>query len=232
MLNIIRLVSLAVLCSFGTMIAQTASRTPFIRAIGEGTVSIKPDQAKIDISVTTTAATADATSSQNATQTQAVLDKLTQLLGANADIKTINYSLSPNYNYPQNGSPPSLVGFTANNTVEVTTTTLTSVGKIIDAAVAGGANGISSLRFGLQDDQPARQQALRLATMQAKAKADAIAMGLGVHTGAVLAAQEGTVSVQQPLYAGVAGTAATTTPVQPGNLSVVADVTLDLTITQ
>ncbi len=231
MRNVLELVAFLALYSFGTVFAQTVpARNPFIRAIGEGTVAISPDQAKVDISVTTQAATADSAASQNATQTQAVIDKLNQLLGANADVKTINYSLSPSYTYPPNGTPI-LVGFIANNTVEVTTANLTGVGKIIDTAVQAGANGVSSLRFGLQNDQPARQQALRLTSIQAKAKADAIALGLGVHTGAVLAAQEGVVSVQ-PASFQVAGTAATTTPVQPGNLTIVADVTLDVTITQ
>ena len=230
MRTILPVVSLLGLYSFGTVVGQTvAARSPFIRTIGEGTVAISPDQAKVDISVTTQAATADSAASQNATQTQAVIDKLNQLLGANADVKTINYSLSPNYSYPPNGTPI-LVGFIANNTVEVTTTNLSGVGKIIDTAVQAGANGISSLRFGLQNDQPARQQALRLASIQARAKADAIALGLGVHTGAVLAAQEGVASVQPPSLQ-VAGTAATTTPVQPGNLTIVSDVTLDVTIT-
>jgi uncharacterized protein YggE len=229
--NTLGLVPLLALCSFGTVFGQTVpARNPFIRAIGEGTVAISPDQAKVDISVTTQAATADAAASQNAIQTQTVIDKLNQLLGANADIKTINYSLSPNYNYPPNGTPI-LVGFIANNTVEVTTANLNGVGKIIDTAVQAGANGVSSLRFGLQNDQPARQQALRLASIQAKAKADAIALGLGVHTGTVLAAQEGVVSVQ-PVGPQAVGAAATTTPVQPGSLTIVADVTLDVAITQ
>src|SRR4051812_24021839 len=81
---------------------QTGTFTPrrIIRASGVGKVSIKPDQAQVSVAVVTQAATAQLAAAQNADQTTAVLNALKQLLGANADLKTINYSLTPLYNYP------------------------------------------------------------------------------------------------------------------------------------
>lgn len=178
----------------------------------------------------TQASSAQDASAQNATKLTSVLSQLRQVLGEMADIKTIGYTLTPNYTYPSGGAPPILNGYTASNIVEVTTTDLTIVGKVIDTAAQAGANSIQSLQFGLKDDQPARKQALQAASQQAKAHADAMASGVGAHTGAVLAVEEGGSTNITPL----AGAAApsTPTPIQPGAVVVTASVTLDVELIQ
>ena len=76
-----------------------------VRATADTTISATPDQALISVGVETRAATAQEAAAQNAVQTQAVLDALRKQLGANAEIKTTNYTVSPLYNYPPNASP-------------------------------------------------------------------------------------------------------------------------------
>lgn len=215
--------------SFCSLTAQAQARRQFIRAVGDATVSAAPDQVKIDIAVTTQAGTAQEASTQNANQVSVVLAQLRQLLGVNADIKTINYSVAPNYRYPQGGGLPTLVGYIATNTVEVTLGDTSLAGKVIDTATQAGATTVSGLRFGLKDDQPSRAQALRAAAVQARAHADAIAAGLGVRTGAVISAEEG-VSINVQPRAGV--TSAAATPIEPGMLDVHATVTLEVEIAQ
>jgi uncharacterized protein YggE len=210
--------------------AQAPAPPPFVRAVGNATVPVKPDKAVIQFSVVTTAASAQDASSQNANQVTAVLAALTGLLGPNANIQTLSYSLNPNYNFPQN-QPPVLTGYTASNTVQVTVTDLSVIGKVIDTGVQAGANRVQGLQFGLQDDQPSRQQALKLATTQAKAHADAMASGLGLHTGAAISIQEGTAVSPQPVVLGAA-TPSATTPVETGVVNVQATVTLEVAIVQ
>src|SRR5271165_2258690 len=152
--------------------AQAGKPPASVRATGEAVVSVKPDQAKIDIGVVTQAPTAQAAASQNAAQTQMVLEKLRGTAGSKTDIKTISYSVGPNYQYPRDGGKPTITGYTATNTVEVTTDDLGEVGKLIDAATASGANQIQRLQFGLQDEKPARAQALRAAAREARANAE------------------------------------------------------------
>jgi hypothetical protein len=138
------------------------------------------------------------------------------------------------YNYPRDGGAPTLTGFTANNTVEATVGDLSLPGKIIDTAIQAGANRVDGLRFSMKDDQPLRGQALRAAGLQARSHADAIALGLGVRLGAVLAAAEGyTVGTLagDTSRSGIAA-AAPPTPVQPGNVEVSATVTLEIEIAQ
>jgi uncharacterized protein len=201
-----------------------------VGATGNASVSVKPDQAKVDVGVITQAATAQDAAAQNASQVDSVLAQLRSVLGPMANIKTISYSLNPNYRYPQ-GAPPVLTGYTASNTVEVTMSDLSLVGRTIDAASQAGANTVQGLRFTLQDEEPVRQQALGLATKQAKAHAQAIASGLGATLGAVVSAQEGGGTILPPLT-NAASAASTQTPIETGMVEIRATVSIQIELIQ
>jgi uncharacterized protein len=227
-INMKLMITLAVsLCSMTAYAQVSTTRPPFVRAVGQGSVSVQPDMAKIDFSVITTATTAQNAAAQNATQVNALLAALQGLLGSTANIQTISYSLNPNYNYPQNGNPV-LTGYTASNTVEVSAGDLSMVGTIIDTGVQAGATTVQSLQFTLKNPDPVLQQALTLATTQAKAHAGAMASGVSMHTGTVRSIQEN-VSVSVPLNSVAPG--ATTTPVLPGMVNIQATVTLEVDLT-
>jgi uncharacterized protein len=220
----------SLLCLLAMSALGQTARRPFVRALGEAMVAVKPDLAKVDIGVVTQGPTAQDASTQNATRLTAVLAALQAALGLMGEIRTVSYTLTPNYNYPPGGGAPTLLGYTATNIVEVTSTDLANIGKVIDAATQAGASTVQSLQFTLKDDQPARGQALKLATQQAKAHADAIAAGVGGRTGAVLAGEEGGSVNITPV--GVVAAAAPTTPIQPGPVSVRANVTLEVELIQ
>lgn len=210
--------------------AQTVPRR-FIRAFGEGTVSVTPDQAKIQFSVVTQAPTAEAAAAQNAAQVTTLLAALRSVLGPNAELKTLSYSLNPNYSTPRDGTPAVLIGYTASNTVEATVGDLSLIGKLIDTGIQAGGNRVQGLRFGLKNDLPVRQQALRLASAQAKADADAMAGGVNLRTGAVISIEEGTVFSPQPLDAR-SFAAGAPTPIESGQIDIRATVTVEFEITQ
>ena len=215
------------LCSTAAYAQVSTPRPPFVRAVGQGNVSVQPDQAKIDFGVVTTASTAQNAAAQNATQVSALLAALQTLLGSTANIQTIGYSLSPNYNYPPGGNPV-LTGFTASNTIEVSASDLSMVGTIIDTGVQAGATNVQSLQFTLQNPDPALQQALKLATTQGKAHADAMASGVGMRSGAVRSIQENVSTSVTPV---VATPGTSTTPVLPGLVNIQATVTLEVDLT-
>jgi uncharacterized protein YggE len=219
-----------VLCamSSASLRAQLSPRGhPFVRSSGDASIFVQPDQVMIDASVTTQGPTAQDASTQNASRVATVLAALGKLLGSTADIKTINYSIGPNYNYPSGGGTPILIGYTATNTVEVTASAVSFAGPVIDTATQAGATSVSGIRFTLKDPEPAHLQALRLATLHAKSHADAMANGLGGTVGAVVSVQESS-AVRAPLYAGTNGAPVnTTTPVEPGTIEVQASVVLE-----
>lgn len=202
-----------------------------VRATAEAAATAQPDRARMNIGVVTQAASADAAASANARQLEAVIAQLRAVLGAGGEIKTVNYSVHPNYRYPKEGGPPSITGYTASNTVEAATDDLKSVGRLIDAATQSGANTIQSLEFLLKNDRAVRAQALREAALQARANAEAMAAALGLKVTRVLEVEEGQPAPIRPLARiQMAELAATATPITPGPLEVRATVTVTLAV--
>jgi uncharacterized protein YggE len=206
--------------------AQTPTGRPFVRASGDASVFVPPDQVKVDASVAAQGKTAQEAAAQDASRVAVLLTALGQLLGTGADIKTINYFVGPNYQYPPNGGTPTLIGYTATNTVEVTLSDVSLAGPVIDAASQAGATTVGGLRFALKDPQPSRLQALRLATLQARTHADAMASGLGAKVGAVISVQEGA-QVSVAVLTATPGATNTPTSIEPGMIEVRASVVLE-----
>src|SRR3954453_20422347 len=117
--------------------AQTVRRS--VQASGDGSVSVRPDAARISVSVVKQAGTAADAASQNATVAAAVIAALRQLLGPNADVKTTQYFLGPFYNSPRDGTAPQLTGFTATNTIEAVSADPNLAGRVVDTSVSAGA---------------------------------------------------------------------------------------------
>ena len=209
--------------------AQIVPR-PSIRVSGEGSVTAIPDQASISVGVVNQAPTAEQATDENAQKVTNVIAEVRKVIGGAGQVQTVSYSLSPVYTTPRDGSQPMIVGYTASNTVEVTSD-LTVTGKVIDAATRAGANRVYGLTFGLKDPAPAQGEALKRAAQRARQEADAIAAGLNVRTGNVLSAAEAGASTPILARTLVAGAAAST-PVEPGLVSSRATVTIEVEILQ
>jgi uncharacterized protein YggE len=223
-----RFLSLVLLSLYALTSHAQVVRRPVVRSSGNGTVSFQPDQVTVSVGVTTQAATAQEAGDTNATQTNAVLAALRSLIGNNGTIRTLGYSLSPIYRN-NTGGVSTIVGYTANNTVAATIANISMAGRLIDAAIQAGATNVQGLQFSLKDSNPARAQALREATLEAKRNAEAIAGGLGLRLGNVSVAEQG--STVTPVNSRVAGTAAST-PIEPGNVDVSATVSLEIELIQ
>jgi|ERR1041385_5958525 uncharacterized protein YggE len=208
-----------------SLLAQTQGPGS-VQATGTGTISVPPDQAQLTAGVITQGLTAQDAAQQNSEKTAAMLTALKSVLGTSGTIQTVGDSVSPRYN---NSQTPTVIGYTASNTVQVTTINLNLVGSLIDAANGAGANNVSGINFSLQDPDPVLQQALGKAAKQALAHTSAIAQGLGAKTGSVISAQEG--SRVTPVFGDV-GAAAAATPVQTGTVSVSATVTVTVQLVQ
>jgi uncharacterized protein YggE len=223
------------LAGLAMMQAQEAIHTtevPSVRVHGESTVSAEPDQVQFDIGVVTQAAGAKEASDQNAEQTKALVDELRTLIPS-ASIKTVNFSVNPNYRYPKEGTP-TIAGYTANNTVRLVLNDITLLQKIIDVATKSGANSINRLTFLLQHEEAVRAQALGNAAVQAQAGAQALAASLKLKLGRLLRVEEGQPVIVSPARQISFGRAQSTevTPLSPGTIDVHADVNLTYEIVQ
>jgi len=205
-------------------------RVPSVTANGEAVITAEPDQAQIEIGVVTQARNAPDAAKENAEKLARVMSEVKKLLGKGDEIKTASYSLNPNYRYPQGGKPE-IVGYTATNVLHIKTGALENVGKLIDTAMQSGANTIQRLLFTLKDEQSAQLQALRLASIKAKAKAEEMANAVGLKIVKVLSVTEGERGVRpivmpQPRVAQMEAAAAAPTPVEAGTIEVRSSVSL------
>jgi uncharacterized protein len=205
---------------------------PSLRVHGEATVSVKPDQAQIDIGVVTEANTAQAAAYQNDTRSEALTRGLRAAFPA-ATIKSINFAVNPNYRYRRGGAPV-LASYTADNTVHILLNDVSSLAAAIRIAIKSGANSINRLEFTMRNETPARTQALAEAARQAQAGAEALAASLNVKLGKLLRVEEA-----QPVVVALPRAvsferlqAANLTPISPGTIDVRASVELTYEIVQ
>jgi uncharacterized protein len=153
-------------------------RTSKVTVSGEAMTKVEPDAAVIVLSVVTQNVQAISAQQENARKSEAVANAVKNTAGPNAEIKTSDYSLKPQYDY-RDDRLPKIVSYDARNSVIVTISELKNVGAVIDAASRAGANSIDNVSFILRQTSPARGQALSDATHQAMNKAQSIAQALG-----------------------------------------------------
>jgi uncharacterized protein YggE len=195
---------------------------------GHGEVRATPDRATILFAVETRAERAADAAQDNARRTRATLDSLKSLGLTSDQLSTIGYTVSAVQSYDQK-TGPKVVGYAAQNAVRVELRKLDQVGRAIDKALAGGANRVSSLDFTSSAADSLRRVALAMAVANARADAETVARAAGGTLGPLieLTASPGPGRPQPMMFARIAaGGAAAETPVNPGELSTSADVSV------
>jgi len=156
---------------------------PSINVNATSSVSVTPDQAVITLAAVTNDATAQKASEKIAKLSNSVIEALLTKGISRDKIQTANFSVWPVYNYDENRDKPQIIGYSAQNQIQVTTKNLAGVGTIIDAAIAAGANQVQDVRFLKEDTGPATQEALQKACVLARSKAETVASALGIKLG-------------------------------------------------
>lgn len=201
---------------------------PQINVSARGEVRVVPDRANIQISVQTRAETAAAAATENARKQKAVIEGLRALGIAANDIGTPNYSVYPEQRYEPNKEPV-VIGYNVTNTLSVELKSVALVGPAIDAALARGANMITSLQFYASNTDSARQEAIAQAVRKARSDADAAARAAGGSISGLLEIGVGSYSPPPPrpmeLKArGAMSSSQADTPISAGDQSLTVDV--------
>jgi uncharacterized protein YggE len=199
---------------------------PQIAVTGRGEVKVSPDRATIQISVQTRASTAAAAAAENANKQQAVITAL-RALGLGTDqLSTINYNVYPEQRYEQ-GKEPVIIAYNVTNTILADVRKLTQVGPVIDAALAHGANMITSLQFYASNTEAARRTAIGTAIEKARADADAAAKAAHGTLGTLLEINIGSYSPPPPrplMMMARKDAAQAETPINPGEETLAVEV--------
>jgi hypothetical protein len=153
---------------------------------GTATVKVDPDKVTVTIGVETDGLTAEEAASKNAELMEKVLAALKELGITDDQISTSWYSVYPTYEYrsppcieiypqpPECAPKNEIAGYRASNSLSVTLDADADVGKVIDTAVAAGANTVSGAYFFVSDErqQEIRDGLIEKAIMNARSRAD------------------------------------------------------------
>jgi hypothetical protein len=187
---------------------------------------VTPDRATITIGVQSRGATAAVAGGENAKRQRAILDTL-RALGLTGDmLSTQNYSVSPEMQYPPNGGQPRVTGYQVTNTVRAEVRRLDDVPRIIDAALAKGANEISSLEFYSSKADSVRRSALAQAVADARADAETLARAAGGSLGSLIELSTSPGEIRPFTVTGPMQRMATAapTPIEPGQTTITVTV--------
>lgn len=215
--------------------AAAEERIPTISVNGEGVVEVAPDRATISLGVVTRDKNAAKVQNDNAKIANEIIKSVSALGIDKKNIRTGNYSFHQYFRNDNNRRVAD--GYEANNTVIVIVDDLNLVGKVIDAALANGANNVDSLEFGIKDKSKLQNEAIRLAVRDARAKAEVVAAELGKNIIGVLNVSVNSGYISAPraskmFMADMAAENSVATPIESGMLNCSASVHVDFEITK
>jgi uncharacterized protein len=218
--------------------AQTAeARSPLqarVVVVGEGSVTVTPDYARIRSGVTSEAKTVRQASDSNAKLMTNVIAALVDAGIAKKDIQTSQFSIEPVYVSPTPPGGPKLSGYRVSNQVNVTIHQISQVGEILDRLVSAGATDAGNVAFLVSDREKALDQAREAAIANARHRADLFAHAAGVTLGRVASITEGSDFVPM---SGIEGglrqaSPARAQPIEAGEVTITARVTVGFDIAQ
>lgn len=217
--------------SAGSVSAQTTQSQPSLRTVtvtGSADSILTPDIAYIYIGVHTENADAKAAITTNNSDTQKVNDALKAAGIADKDLRTTNFSVYPNQQTGPNGESKGIT-YVVDNTIYVTVRDLSKMGDILDAAATAGANSISGIQFDVADKNTAMSEARKNAIANARQLAEETAQAAGVTLGPVQSITYSSSNQPIPFFGkggGAAMSAASSVPVNAGQLTLTVDVTI------
>ncbi len=222
-----------------------SSSAPSIMVSESSKATAVPDVASFTFQVITEGDTnVGALQKTNSEKTNAVIDFVKGEGVAAADIKTLNYAISPRYQtYACNNGlysaavmvtacpPAEIVGYSINQSVEVKVRDFEKIGSLLGGIVKNGANSVSSLAFKIDDLTEIQNQARAEAIQKARIKAEKLAKDAGFRLGHLLSFNEDTpyypVFYGKDSVMGMGGAPAATVPqVEPGSQEVTVTVNL------
>lgn len=172
---------------------------------GHGEVYGSPDIASVSFSISKDAKTVKDAQDAVAKVEKSALDFLRENKIADKDIKTINASFNPKYEYQQKICPQTmgadgmmttsyycgggkqvLTGYEAHESITVKVRNVDDAGKIMQGLGALAVTDLNGPNFAIDDEDGLKAEARKQAIEDARSKAEVLAKDLGVHLGKIL----------------------------------------------
>lgn len=210
-----------------TVVPEEAAASRVITVNSRESVRVVPDMAEIVIGVTSQDPDAKVCQEQNTEAVNALIETLKSMEIAETSIQTSNYQLSTQNDWNNNGE---IIGYEMRAELTVRDIALERVGDILAAAVAAGANEISSVSYLSSQYDASYQEALQLAVEKARQKAQVLAEAGGCTLGAVAEiteyADDQAVRYQNSSASVMRGGMGAAADMMPGEISIEANISV------
>ncbi|MDP3988410.1 MAG: SIMPL domain-containing protein [Candidatus Levybacteria bacterium] len=203
----------------------TAQKSSELAVVGEGKVTVIPDSGSVEAGITVSNASTTGEVSKTISQTNNKIVEAMKNLGIKKeDIKTTNYSITPNYSY-ENGKN-TITGYNGNATVSIKVKNTQLISRVIDEATAVGANQVIQSGFSVENMEKYREEARNLAIENAKTQAQKLAKTLGINLGRISNIVESTPQSPIMFRSSAPGIGRDTAEIEPGIQTVTSTITL------
>lgn len=193
----------------GPFISPLGPNSALLSLTAEGQSRRTPDLALFNAGVVTQGRTAAEALAENSRRMDAAVAALRRAGIAERDIQTAAISLQPRYSNPEREAQilaretrqpyvppaepraPTIIGYEAQNNVQVRVRRLADMGRIIDALVEAGANQVNGPSFTLDEADAALDEARAEAIAKARRRAEIYATAAGMRVARILSISEG-----------------------------------------
>lgn len=177
----------------GKFIGEAADIQNTITVTGTGEATAVPDSARFSVGVTHEAETVAKAQTQSTEAINKIISYLKENGVSEKNIKTVNYNVSPRYQYQETQGIPrppkgerQLAGYEVSQQLEVTVHDTNQAGKLLSGVGERGADSVSDLSFVVSDENKLKQKAQVNAIANARENARELAKALGVTLGEVV----------------------------------------------
>ncbi len=168
-----------VIFSVNTADAEVKKAAGYISLNASKTLELEPNRVQISFSVETNASDAQSAVKENNEISNKIITALKTVTNSQGDIiRTNNFSVRPNYLYGKDGVRR-IKNYIAVNSVTVNTKDIKNIAKIIDTAIANGANRTDNLSYTYENSASVCQNVYPELMKELKLQASGIASASG-----------------------------------------------------
>ncbi len=168
---------------------STGERDRTISVTGEAETFVAPDTASVSFSVTKKAQTTENAMNSINERMNVLLAQLKGFDVKEKDIKTVNYSVQPQYSY--NNNKQIFEGYRATQRIQVKIRDLEKTSDILSTVNSAGVDNVSQLTFFVDNEEEVKEKLRKEAIKNAKEKAKVLAQDLGVNLNEIVGYSNG-----------------------------------------
>lgn len=214
----------------GKKLGESLMPSRTISVSAEGKITVEPDIAKLSFSVVSEGIDPEALAQDNIKKMNSAIDFIKSQGVDSKDIKTVQYDLSPRYEYDEKSRKSFISGYQMTQTILVKIRDLVKPAKILSGLPELGINQINSISFDIDEPEKYLAEARNQAFAKAGQKAEQMAKTNNVKLGKIINFSEyqagGPILYYETLGLGGAGAVKAAPSIQPGSQEVTVSVSI------